>query len=224
MKHKHTDYAPAEHWNQRHYHNCQAGQDLDWGNWWTGAFIDPLHQAYVRTVLDLGCGTGNDVLRLAEAGFEVTGLDYSKEAIRQAQAKADLDVNFLVADMACPLPFPNASFDATMSNVAAHMFSDRLTRTIFSEVQRIVRPGGLFLFHLNALEDRPLRAKWSPPVREIEANYVLEENGQTMRFFSKEYLLELLTDWQEVSLELILIPDRDTGEPFKQVWRGIAYL
>ena len=60
-----------------------------------------------------------------------------------------------------------------------------------------MQPNGLFLFHLNALEDRPLRAKWRQPVREIEAHYILEETGLTMHFFSKKYLLELLADWRE---------------------------
>lgn len=218
-------YAPPNHWDQYHYKNRQTGEDLDWGDQWTGPFIKVLAQANVSTVLDLGCGTGNDVLRLARAGFQATGFDYSKEAIGQAQAKAALNAGFMVADMARPLPFPNDCFDAVMSNVAAHMFSDVVTRSIFGEVRRIVRPNGLFLFHLNALEDRPLRARWRQPLRELEPNYILEETGQTMHFFSKEYLLDLLAGWQKVELEPVVILDRYTGDntPFKQVWRGVAY-
>jgi SAM-dependent methyltransferase len=216
-------YAPADHWNQYHYKNHQEGQDLDWGDQWTGPFIEVLSRANVSTVLDLGCGTGNDVLRLARAGFHVTGFDYSKEAVWQAQRKAGSSAAFIVADMARPLPFPDEFFDAVMPNVAAHMFSDATTRAIFMEVGRVVRPNGLFLFHLNALEDRPLRARWRRPVRELEPNYILEETGQTMHFFSKAYLLELLAGWQAVKLEPVIILDRYTGtEPFKQVWRGIA--
>lgn len=216
-------YAPADHWNQYHYQNRQEGQDLDWGEQWTGPFIQVLAPAKVSTVLDLGCGTGNDVLRLARAGFQVTGFDYAKEAIWQARAKAGSSAAFIVADMARPLPFPDDCFDAVMSNVAAHMFSDAITRAVFREVGRVVRPNGLFLFHLNALEDRPLRARWRRPVCELEPNYILEETGQTMHFFSREYLLELLAGWQGVELEPVVILDRYTGsEPFKQVWRGIA--
>ena len=39
---------------------------------------------------------------------------------------------------------------------------------------------------------------------------------------SKKYLLALLHDWHIMNLEAITILDHDTGEPFKQVWRGIA--
>ena len=48
-----------------------------------------------------------------------------------------------------------------------------------------MRPDGLFLFHVNSTEDRPLRALRKPVARELEANYILEEDGQTARFFSQ---------------------------------------
>jgi hypothetical protein len=99
------------------------------------------------------------------------------------------------------------------------MFPDRVTRAVFAEVGRVTRPGGLFLFHLNALEDRPLRAR-RLPARELEPDYVVEESGQTMHFFSEAYLRELLVEWQELHLAQVPIPE--TGEPYKQVWRGIA--
>ena len=101
------------------------------------------------------------------------------------------------------------------------MFPDQVTRVLFAEVRRVVRSGGLFVFHVNALEDRPLRARWLP-ARELEPNYVAEESGQTMHFFSEAYLRELLADWQEVQLAPVPVPHRKTGELFKQVWRGIA--
>jgi len=212
-------YTAAEYWD--HFFK---GEDLDWGDQWTGAFIAPLAQAGCRTALDLGCGSGNDVIRLKQAGFMVIGLDYSPEGLRLARSKLNLldtRTSFVLADMARPLPFPAAYFDAVMSNVAAHMFSDAVTRAIFAEVRRIVRPDGLFLFHLNALEDRPLRARRKPPAVEIEANYLLEETGQTMHFFSEAYLRQLLAGWSTVDLELVTIRDRETGEPFKCVWRGV---
>jgi SAM-dependent methyltransferase len=102
------------------------------------------------------------------------------------------------------------------------MFPDGVTRAVFAEIGRVVRPGGLFLFHVNAIEDRPLRARARPVVREIEPDYVLEETGQTMHFFSDDYLRELLLPWRTVSLESVEITDV-AGRPFKRVWRGIAH-
>jgi SAM-dependent methyltransferase len=214
-------YAGAEFWDQFHRQRRESGDDLDWGGLWTGPFLIPLREAGVRTVLELGCGTGNDAARLAGEGCSVTAIDWSGEAIGHARARFGSMVRFAVADMTQRLPFPDGDFDAVMSNVAMHMFPDGVTRAVFAEVERLVRTGGLFLFHVNALEDRPLRAR-RLPARELEPDYVTEESGQTMHFFSDAYLRELLGGWRELHLAPVLIPHRKTGEPFKHVWRGIA--
>ncbi len=75
---------------------------------------------------------------------------------------------------------------------------------------------------MNALEDRPLRAPRRPVAEELEQDYVLEQTGQTMHFFSDEYLRQLLRGWRDVHLDPVEITDRETAEPFKRVWRGIA--
>lgn len=129
---------------------------------WVGAFAPMLHTHHVQRLLDLGCGTGNDVQRLAQRRDTVVGLDDSREAITQAARKAGSRTAFLVADMATPLPFMTGSVEAVMSNVALHMFDEARTWGLLTEVRRIVQPQGLLLFHVNALEDCPLWAKRTP--------------------------------------------------------------
>ncbi|MUG93516.1 methyltransferase domain-containing protein [Scytonema sp. UIC 10036] len=218
-------YAPSDFWNQTFAKWKDAGTDLDWGTQWTNVHLPFLKSANVKTLLDLGCGSGNDVLRLAKQGFTVIGMDFSDEAVRQGREKAEklgLNAQFVIADMAKPLPFQSASFDAVMSNVAIHMFSDRITRELFKEIRRIVRPEGLFVFHVNSTEDALVRAERHPPIREIEPNYFLERDGQTMHFFSKEYLLDLLSDWKDVELKHYEILHEQTGKRFKCIWWGKA--
>jgi SAM-dependent methyltransferase len=100
------------------------------------------------------------------------------------------------------------------------MFDDAQTRAILRDVRRILRPGGLFLFHVNALEDRALRERRKGPSVELEPNYVLEADGQTMRYFSDGYLRELLREWAEVRLEFVEIAGG--AHSAKCVWRGVA--
>jgi SAM-dependent methyltransferase len=215
-------HAGAGFWDKFFRDRLESGSDLDWAGVWTRPFLVPLRQAGVRAILELGCGTGNDAARLAGEGYSVTAVDVSGEAIRQAQARFGSLARFAVADMTHRLPFPDESFDAVMSNVAMHMFPDSVTRTAFGQVRRLVRAGGLFVFHVNSLEDRPLRAR-RLPARELEPDYVAEESGQTMHFFSEAYLRELLAGWQQVELVPVQVLDRKTGELFKHVWRGIAH-
>ena len=214
-------YAGAEFWDEFFRQRRESGTDLDWGGLWTDPFLIPLREAGVSTVLELGCGTGNDAARLARLGYSVTAIDLSAEAIEQARGRFGSVVRFIVADMTQRLPFPDERFDTVMSNVALHMFPDAVTRALFAEVGRLVRADGLFVFHVNALEDRPLRAR-RLPARELEPDYVAEESGQTMHFFSEAYLRELLMGWRELQLTSVPIPHRYTGEPYKIVWRGIA--
>src|SRR6266487_154836 len=215
-------YAPAEHWDAVFDRLQQSGQDLDWNDQWTSAFIPILRGSHGQCILDLGCGTGNDVRRLSHAGFTVIGLDYSWHALQQAQARHVPNASFVLADMARGLPFPMAQFDAVMANVSMHMFNDATTRRLICDVKRILRPAGLLLFHVNALEDRPIRAKRKPPVRELEPNYILEADGQTMHFFSETYLRDLLQGWSDVELEFLTITAHTSEEWWKCAWRGVA--
>jgi SAM-dependent methyltransferase len=124
--------------------------------------------------------------------------------------------------MAAGLPFLEADFDAVMANVTLHSFTDAVTRAVFADIRRVLRVGGLFCFHVNAHDDRPLRERSRPILRELEPDFVLEEAGQTVRYFSRAYLAELLTGWQVVMLDHLDIPHKGTNEPFKRVWRVAA--
>jgi SAM-dependent methyltransferase len=218
-----VSHAPAEYWDRYFRAKSEEGTDLDWGGRWTEPFIPWLNETSALTVLELGCGTGNDAARLARAGFNVVATDYSSEAIERAKERyAGIGIDFRIVDMSEPLPFGDRTFDAVMSNVSAHMFSDEVTRALFREIGRVVRRGGLVLLHVNSDADRLLREARRPVRSELEPNYVLEESGQTVRFFSRTYMLSILSGWEIRELADIEVPDADTGEPFKRLWRVVA--
>ncbi len=207
------------YWNGFFMRRGERGADLDWGGLWTEPFIPLLRASGARELLELGCGTGNDAARLAAAGFKVIAIDLSSEAIKRAHAKHGDAVDFRVANMADRLPFADSSFHAVMANVSLHMFSDAITRSIFDDVRRVLRANGLFLFHVNAHDDRPLRERARPIERELETDYVLEAAGQTVRYFSRRYLIDLLTTWHIVSLEHRELDHQGTEGSFqKRVW------
>lgn len=63
----------------------------------------------VKTVLDVGCGPGAYCAELHKKGYDVTGIDYSKNVIDRAK-KEHLKMNFDVGS-AYNLPYKNESFD-----------------------------------------------------------------------------------------------------------------
>lgn len=196
-------YAPAPFWDAYFAADAAAGTDLNPDGWWAPHFVPYLDRYAVTTLLDLGCGTGADSLFLARRGLQVSGLDYSRVALRRARAKAhaaSLTVAFRHGDMAQPLPFADATFGAVMSNVALHSFGDQPLRQIVHEVQRVLHPTGLVLLHLNALDDMPLRARRYPPVEQLGPHYYREAHGQTMHFFGEDDCRSLFSGWMILEL------------------------
>lgn len=91
-------------------------------------------------LLDLGCGPGNMLGRLARRGHAV-GSDFSVDALAFARTKG---LRSLLSSDSTALPFPPCTFDAVVAlDVLEHVKDDR---TALSEVARVVRPGGVFLF------------------------------------------------------------------------------
>jgi SAM-dependent methyltransferase len=97
--------------------------------------------------LDVGCGTGENALFLAQRGLEVLGVDASVRAIEKARAKAEqraVRIRFLVAD-ALDLAALGESFDTVIDSGLLHSFSDEDRSRLVSEIHTVLRPGGYYL-------------------------------------------------------------------------------
>ncbi len=97
-------------------------------------------------VLDVGCGRGGTVALLADryGVAEAVGVDLSPEAVAFcARAHRHPAVRFQVGD-AERLPFDDATFDAVTNVESSHTYPD--LRAFLTEVSRVVRPGGWFLY------------------------------------------------------------------------------
>jgi SAM-dependent methyltransferase len=102
-------------------------------------------------ILDLCCGTGYTVRELTERGFEVTGLDISKEMLLYARRAAPR-ARFIQADArAFHLP---PVYDAVLSTFDSlnHIMTKEGLAEAFRNVHRALVPGGLFLFDMNMEE------------------------------------------------------------------------
>ena len=94
-------------------------------------------------VLDVACGSGATALLLArELRCDVVGVDLGARAIVHATGAAvagGLQARFIVGD-AEALPFPDAGFDAVLSECSLCTFPDK--QRAVAEMARVVRPGG----------------------------------------------------------------------------------
>ena len=96
-------------------------------------------------VLDIGCGTGRLLDRLAseEPTLQATGLDFSGEMIRQARAhnRHRPRIIFLEGN-ATALPFAENQFDAVFNTLSFLHYDS--PEQVFQQVSRVLRPGGRF--------------------------------------------------------------------------------
>jgi cyclopropane fatty-acyl-phospholipid synthase-like methyltransferase len=100
----------------------------------------------VGSVLDVGCGTGENALYLAARGNEVLGLDAAPVAIERATAKArdrGVAAEFVVWD-ALRLAELGRTFDAVIDVGLFHSFQDE-ERPVFSRsLHAVLKPGGRY--------------------------------------------------------------------------------
>jgi SAM-dependent methyltransferase len=99
--------------------------------------------------IDLGCGTGTNVITLARAGWEVIGVDFAPRAIhlaRQKLKKADIQANLFLKD-ATKLDGINGPFDLTFDLGCFHGILPAGRPKYLEELDRILAPNGFWLMY-----------------------------------------------------------------------------
>lgn len=166
-------------------------------------------------ILDLGCGRGRHSIELAERGYQVTGLDLSKEAITKAiqiaKKKKLTNVHFQVGDMRRPL---DKTFDSVLNlfTTFGYFLKDEENAKVIESVAKMLNRNSIFILdYLNAYkvrkdlvpeEDEKFREMDVHIKREIEKNMVYKKIrfsndmlGEPIQYQERVKLYEL--DWFE---------------------------
>ncbi len=132
-----------------------------WYNTPLGQYADDVEKVLIKDLaqpnegehaLDIGSGTGNYSIWLAERGLDVTALDQSDEMTKIAKKKAyarGLTIDFLLGH-AEDLPFDDNSFDLITSVTAVEFMDD--PSTVLKEAMRVLKPGGRLVIGLLTLD------------------------------------------------------------------------
>jgi len=113
-----------------------------------GSALELAAVAVGETVVDLGCGRGQDVVRAAGragVGGRAIGVDATDEMLERARASVPpfvANASFVKSDLAA-LDLPSAFADVAISNCAINHARDK--RAVYREIHRILRPGGRFV-------------------------------------------------------------------------------
>lgn len=105
-------------------------------------------------VLDAGCGGGRNLIYFLRSGYDICGVDQSKEAIAQIRSLAyalapKLPVDNFRAELVERVSFADESFDVVISSAVLHFARDEMQwQMMVREMWRVLKPGGIFFARL----------------------------------------------------------------------------
>ena len=181
-------------------------------------FLEEIFQQHagnpIRTILDVGCGTGGHALQMARRDFEVTGVDRSGPMLSVARTKAaSLKVAHVpvfregdarTLDLA-------TKFDVVMSMFAviSYMTANEDLMGVFRAARKHLNPGGLFIFDAwygpAVLADRP-----------TDRYKIVESDGERiLRFVRPE--IDPFRHIVNVHYRVLRIRDREVVEEIEEM-------
>jgi SAM-dependent methyltransferase len=99
--------------------------------------------------IDLGCGTGTNVITLARFGWQVTGVDFASRAIDQARKKvkkAGVNADLRVGDVTC-LDGIGGPFSFALDLGCFHGLAGKEKGAYLRQIDRILAPGGTWFMY-----------------------------------------------------------------------------
>ena len=120
-------------------------------------FYENLAQAVDGPILELGAGSGRVAVPLAEAGFEVVGIDTSPSMLEQARANLTAvklpkgaSLELIDADMTAFDLGRRFGLIIVAANTLQHLLTTRDQRDCFERVRAHLDPGGMFAFSVRS--------------------------------------------------------------------------
>lgn len=205
-----------EYWDKTHYKYYK--ENISYDNW-----LDEYLELIIKTkqpIIDLGCGTGNNVKYLLDYDKSVIACDYSDSALEivKNQFFKQIEEHQLCLskfDMSIILPFNKESADLVIADLSLHYFDKKTTIKILKELKSILTNNGHLLFRINSTKDVNFGAKNGI---EIEPHFYFTQ-GYEKRFFDLEDINYFFNDWTIVDLK------KETMNRYqskKVLWKGLT--
>ncbi len=152
-------------------------------------------------VLDLGCGNGTKIARLA-GRFELTAVDLSEEQLRLARATVP-EATLIHGDFG-ELDFAAGTFDAITALYSIVHVPRAEHRGLFERIARWLKPGGLFLSSLSHVGGDDRTDEWLG-VEMFFSGFDTETNRRLVRDAGFELILDELVWMREPQGEVAFL-------------------
>lgn len=146
----------------------------------------------LKTLLDLGCGSGQDSIYFAKKGLLVTATDFSKNSLDKIP-KNIKNLKTIYKDTS-KLNFKDNSFDIIYAHLSLHYFNDKDTTQIFNKLYNILNKNGLIFIKCKSTGDDLYGKgkKISPDMYSL--------NNHVRHFFSKDYMESKLNKYHIIKI------------------------
>lgn len=137
--------------------------------------------------IDLACGTGRTSKMLFDLGFDVIGIDKSKEMLKIAKSKYP-DINFILRDI-CMVFLPlkeRADFAISFYDSLNYLTTDEKMMAMFNSVAQCLKPGGIFLFDINTKEHVRLAQKKGIQLFDFDGIFIIFKHSGEKNFWQIE--------------------------------------
>lgn len=123
---------------------------------WADYIIETLAQDGIRDglVLELGCGTGTVTEMLADAGYDMIGIDNSEEMLAEAmekRAESGHDILYLLQDMQDFELYGTVRAVISVCDSMNYLTDEEDLEYLFELVNNYLDPEGIFLFDMNTV-------------------------------------------------------------------------
>ena len=131
----------------RHYDTMQSDMDVRaWAEYYA-SLIERHSKIKVRSITDLGCGTGSVDIPLAKMGYKVTGIDSAGQMLTLASARRGAGkIIWSLQDITdFELPFKTDCFISVLDTVD-HITDENAIRKMLANIADYLNAGGVFVF------------------------------------------------------------------------------
>ena len=131
--------------NSPYYHQLYAHRDEEEAATFIDNLLAHLQPATGARMLDVACGKGRHSMQLAANGFDVTGIDLSRESIAEALLSEDEHLHFYEHDMR--MPFSINYFDIAFNFFTSFGYfkTQREHDNAIRSIATAIKPDGIFV-------------------------------------------------------------------------------
>jgi ubiquinone/menaquinone biosynthesis C-methylase UbiE len=159
-----------------------------------GIIIKKIKELTFNSILDIGIGTGEILLKLLEwKKFKASGLDISPEMIRIASEKLPKEVELKIGS-AEDIPWKSDNFDLIICNDSFHHYT--YPKKVLNEIYRVLKNNGYLI----------ISDGWFPtPIRQLTNLLLPLTKDGDYKIYSKKRILKLVREanFQDIIWEKI---------------------